>query len=85
MFDEISEYRPILYYCIVKWNPPQEGWIKCNTDGASKSNLRPKSYVFCLRDNRGKLIYAEAKRNGFLTNMGAEIKGNTDSFIFLPK
>lgn len=58
---------------MVKWVPPQQGWIKCNTNGASKENPGPSSYGFCLRDTRGDLIYAEAVECGVMSNMEAEV------------
>ncbi|KAH0649910.1 hypothetical protein KY284_029822 [Solanum tuberosum] len=59
MFDLLQEYRPTLYYRIAHWTRPEEGWIKCNTDGASKGNPGMSSYGFCLRDKNGDVIYAE--------------------------
>ncbi|KAH0746243.1 hypothetical protein KY285_007900 [Solanum tuberosum] len=73
MFDLLQRYRPTLFYHIVRWTRPKEGWVKCNTDGASRGNPGMSSYGFCLRDSSGDLLYAEAKRIGFATNMVAEI------------
>ncbi|KAK6773737.1 hypothetical protein RDI58_028975 [Solanum bulbocastanum] len=72
MFHQLKEYRPILHYLAVKWTHPQEGWVKCNTDGASKGNPEESSYGFCIRDSSGDLLYAEAKSIGVATNMEAE-------------
>ncbi|WMV31014.1 hypothetical protein MTR67_024399 [Solanum verrucosum] len=73
MFDLLQRYRPTLFYHIVRWTRPKEGWVKCNTDGASRGNPGMSSYGFCLRDSSGDLLYAEAKIIGFATNMVAEI------------
>lgn len=35
----LGNYKPRLYYYIVKWKPPEVGQVKCNTYGASKGNL----------------------------------------------
>lgn len=51
------------------WNFLDAGKIKCNTDGASKGNLGEGSYGFCIRDNKGDLIYAQPKGVGIVTNI----------------
>ncbi|KAK6802417.1 hypothetical protein RDI58_000197 [Solanum bulbocastanum] len=43
----------------VLWEFPPEGWVKYNTDGASRGNPGLSSYAFCLRDDRGDIHYAE--------------------------
>ncbi|KAH0698803.1 hypothetical protein KY284_013018 [Solanum tuberosum] len=62
-------------YQLVQWSRLEEGWIKCNTDGASKGNPGVSSYGFCIRNENGDLLYAEAKRIGITTNMVAELTG----------
>ncbi|KAH0650294.1 hypothetical protein KY284_030206 [Solanum tuberosum] len=69
----LTKYKPKLYHHRVTWEKPQLGWLKCNTDGASRGNPRESSYSFCLRDNHGDLIYAEAQKIGQSTCMQAEI------------
>lgn len=73
MFDLLHGYRPRLYYHIVKWSMSEEGWVKYNTDGASKGNPRVSSYGFCIRDSNGYILYAEARNIGITTNMEEEI------------
>ncbi|KAH0636655.1 hypothetical protein KY289_036570 [Solanum tuberosum] len=58
---------------MVKWMKPSEGWVTCNTDRASKGNSGLSSYEFCIRDENGDLIYAEAHSIGETTNMEAEV------------
>jgi len=58
---------------LVSWKPPSEGWVTCNTDGASKGNPGKSSYGYCIRDGNGDLIYAEAHNIGEATNMEAEV------------
>lgn len=53
----------------MKWGVPNIGWVKCNTDGASKGNPSRISYGFCIRDRQCDLLYAEAKNVGVATNM----------------
>jgi len=60
MVDQLQNYKPTLYYHLVDWKLPEEGWIKCNTDG------------FCIRNNTGELLYAEAQDIGVTTNMDEE-------------
>ncbi|KAH0712341.1 hypothetical protein KY285_007894 [Solanum tuberosum] len=74
MVDTLKSYKPTLYFRIVKWLQPKEGWITCNTYGASKGNPGQCAYGFCLRDSSGDLIYAEAQSLGIATNMEAEAK-----------
>ncbi|KAK6777990.1 hypothetical protein RDI58_024708 [Solanum bulbocastanum] len=66
-------YKPNLYFHIVKWEAPDEGWVKCNTDGARKGNPGESSYGFCLRNSTGDLLYAEAQCIDITTNIEAEI------------
>lgn len=73
MFYLLNKYKPILHYCVVRWNPPQQGWIRINTDGASKGNPGLTSYGFCLRNHKGDLIYAEGQRCDIMTNLEAEV------------
>lgn len=72
MFDSLQEYEPKQYYQLVQWSRPEEGWIKCNTDGATKG---VSSYGVYIRNEDGDLLYAEANRIGITTNMVAELTG----------
>ncbi|KAH0722705.1 hypothetical protein KY290_005357 [Solanum tuberosum] len=73
MLDLLRQYKPVLHYHIVKWLTPEERWIKCNTDGASKGNPGENSYGFCIRRSQGDLVYAEAQKIGNTTNIEEEI------------
>ncbi|XP_059310971.1 uncharacterized protein LOC132062414 [Lycium ferocissimum] len=57
----------------VKWNFPDRGCFKCNTDGASKGNPGPSSAAFCVRDSSGEFIYAMARILTETTNLVAEV------------
>ncbi|KAL0368127.1 UNVERIFIED_CONTAM: putative ribonuclease H protein [Sesamum calycinum] len=59
----------------VKWNKPDRGWIKINTDGASKGNLGPSGAGGIARDEKGVAIFAFYEFIGEATNMCAEIFG----------
>ncbi|XP_060183095.1 uncharacterized protein LOC132613053 [Lycium barbarum] len=57
----------------VVWNLPPAGWLLCNTDGASRGNLGRSAYGFCLRNNEGNLVYAQAAEIDINTNTDAEV------------
>ncbi|XP_075097955.1 uncharacterized protein LOC142175269 [Nicotiana tabacum] len=67
-------YKPYVMIKRVIWKFPFESWFKCNTDGASKGNLGPSSYGFCIHDCQGNLVYAKAKEISETTNIVAEAK-----------
>ncbi|XP_060182254.1 uncharacterized protein LOC132611915 [Lycium barbarum] len=71
VIDLLSNYKPKLHYCKVIWKMPQHG-LKCNIDEASQGNPRISSYGFCIRNDRGNLVYAQAKQIGLTSNMMAE-------------
>ncbi|KAK4706220.1 hypothetical protein R3W88_034222 [Solanum pinnatisectum] len=56
----LGDYKPRLYHHVVNWELPREGEINCNMDGACKGNPGVGAYGFCLRNNTGDIIYAEA-------------------------
>lgn len=68
----LREYKPKLHYYAVSWKRPHQGTIKCNTDGVSRGNPGESAYGFCLRDDQGDIIYAEAGGLRHRTNMEAE-------------
>ncbi|WMV54330.1 hypothetical protein MTR67_047715 [Solanum verrucosum] len=70
----VKSYRPKLYHYAVTWKKTQLGWVECNTDGASKGNPGESTYSFCVRNNEGDLVYAEAQNIGEGTSMEAEIR-----------
>ncbi|XP_060181532.1 uncharacterized protein LOC132611140 [Lycium barbarum] len=67
----LTQYKPRLHVHKVVWELPQHGF-KCNTDEAFQRNPGLSSYAFCIRDDRGDLMYAQAKKLGTATNMEAE-------------
>ncbi|KAH0699013.1 hypothetical protein KY284_013228 [Solanum tuberosum] len=74
MLNELEENRTMLKTIMVKWEYPPKGWVKFNTDGASRGNPGLSSYVFCLRDDRGDIIYAEGATIESTTITVAEAK-----------
>lgn len=67
-------YKPRLKVNKVLWEFPIAGWIKINTDGASRGNPGKSSVGFCLRNEHGDLIYARAKEIQEMTNTQAEAR-----------
>ncbi|KAH0725256.1 hypothetical protein KY284_001121 [Solanum tuberosum] len=54
-------YTPLIECKVVKWKLPNEGVYKCISDGASKGNPGPSASAFCIRNDAGEFIFAEAK------------------------
>lgn len=72
MVDLLTNYRPVFSSRIVQWSPPPNGWLKCNTDGASRGNPGPSFAAFCLRDSNGNLVVATGVKLLDSTNLVAE-------------
>lgn len=53
LVDFLSDYRPKFFYHTVSWELPSVGYLKCNTDGASKGNPGPAHMVSVLWITRG--------------------------------
>lgn len=65
-------FKKELHYKIVSWDFLEGGWVKINTDGASRGNAGPSSNGFCLRDCQGDIINVEADNIGYKTNLMAK-------------
>ncbi|PHU09186.1 hypothetical protein BC332_21046 [Capsicum chinense] len=74
MINFVTRYKPWIHYHLVKWELPQAGYIKCNTDRACRGNPGIGSYGFYLRNEEGDLIYAQGENIGFTTNVVAEMR-----------
>jgi len=55
------------------WHPPPNGYLKCNIDGASKSNPATAGYGGVLRDEDGKIIFALHCHLGHASNNMVEL------------
>ncbi|WMV30576.1 hypothetical protein MTR67_023961 [Solanum verrucosum] len=55
-------FRPRFVSKWVKSHPPPSGWLKCNTDGASRGNPRPCAAAFCIKNHEGDLVIAKGVR-----------------------
>lgn len=62
LHDKLEHHIPRLKYTRVLWQLPHVGWLKCNNDGACRDATVRASYVFCIRDGIGDLIYAQKRR-----------------------
>lgn len=56
------------------WEFPQQGWLKYNTDRASRGNPWISSYAFYLRDKQGDLFNAKEAKIDDTTNTEEEAK-----------
>lgn len=70
--DDLQAYNSITTVKIVKWSPPDQGWFKGNTDGASRGNPSPSSFVFCIRDHEGNMVVAKGSSIHDTTYLVAE-------------
>ncbi|KAH0636766.1 hypothetical protein KY285_036476 [Solanum tuberosum] len=78
MIDLLHNYKPNLYFHIVKWEALDEGWVKCNIYGTSKGNPGESSYGFFLRNSTGDLLYAEAQN---IANKNNRVTSKNESKI----
>ncbi|KAH0746169.1 hypothetical protein KY285_007826 [Solanum tuberosum] len=51
-----------------------QGWLKCNTDSASRGNPGPSSVAFCVRNHDGNLVGAKGLQIADTSNLVAEAK-----------
>lgn len=68
----MENYTSRLKYEKVIWKLPMVGWLKVNTDGASKGNPGRSSIGICIRDEVGDLKYAMGKEITEGSNTEAE-------------
>ncbi|WMV24324.1 hypothetical protein MTR67_017709 [Solanum verrucosum] len=61
----LEAYTPLIHNIIVRWICPVVGSYKCNTDRSSKGNLNISTTAFCVRDDRGDLVVAQARDLGW--------------------
>lgn len=80
----LRRYKPRLHYCSVMWIFPEKNRFKCNTDGASRGNPGMSTCAFCIRDDKGDLVYAKAKGLGVTSNTQAEMEAIKEALQYLP-
>nr|XP_009790799.1 PREDICTED: uncharacterized protein LOC104238200 [Nicotiana sylvestris] len=74
VLNKMENYRPILKFNKVTWEFPLAGWIKINIDGASRQNPGRSSIGYCIRNDKGDLVYAVGKEIKETTNTQAEAR-----------
>ena len=74
MIRYVKNYKPRIYCQVVKWEFPEIGFVKCNTDGAYRGNLGIGAYGFCLRNKEGDILYAQGGNIGYTTNVITKMK-----------
>ncbi|XP_019241016.1 PREDICTED: uncharacterized protein LOC109221004 [Nicotiana attenuata] len=78
----LESYLPRLKYTKVLWECPKSGWIKVNTDGASKGNPGRSSIGYVLRNEKGDIVYGCGKEVQNGTNTEAEAKAILEAMKF---
>ncbi|XP_070048893.1 uncharacterized protein [Nicotiana tomentosiformis] len=79
---KMEQYTPDLKVTKVIWECPIEGWIKVNTDGASRGNSERSSIGFVVRDEEGDVIYVLGKEIPHATNNEAEALAIVDALKY---
>lgn len=79
---ELEQYNPRISSTVVRWFTPPEGWLKCNTDGASRGNPSPSAIAFCIRNKEGNLLVAKGVKIGETTNLAAKLELSGRVYIF---
>lgn len=72
ILQDFKQLKPKIKVITVLWEFQKAGWVKYNTNGASKGNLWRSSRAFCLRDLRRDLLYTEGTIIEDTNNMEAE-------------
>lgn len=73
---EKSEERKTKHCIIsIRWMPPLEGWVKLNTDGASKGNPGDGGSEGMVQDSTGSWIVGFMFHIGHYTAFTAELRG----------
>nr|XP_016467082.1 PREDICTED: uncharacterized protein LOC107789726 [Nicotiana tabacum] len=82
MLKMMEQFTPNLRYTKVNWDFPEQGWVKVNTDGASRGNPGRSSIGFVLRNEEGDVLYACGKEIQEGTNSIAEAKAISEALKF---
>ncbi|XP_075080475.1 uncharacterized protein LOC107786790 [Nicotiana tabacum] len=75
----LENYTPKLKFEKVLWEFPLEGWIKANTDGASRGNPGRSSIGVCLRDEYGDVQYVAGREINEGSNNEAEAEAMVEA------
>ncbi|KAF3658017.1 hypothetical protein FXO38_13428 [Capsicum annuum] len=55
---QFRQLKPTIKVIGVMWEFLKSGWVKYNPDRVSRGNPGRSSWAFCLRDEKGDLVYA---------------------------
>uniref|UniRef100_A0A0V0I1K0 Putative ovule protein n=1 Tax=Solanum chacoense TaxID=4108 RepID=A0A0V0I1K0_SOLCH len=78
----LEAYTPLIHNTIVRWICPVVGSYKCNTNGSSKGNLNINTTSFCVRDDRGDLVVAQARRLDLCSALEAEVQAFKEGLLY---
>ncbi|XP_070005983.1 uncharacterized protein [Nicotiana sylvestris] len=80
----MENFTPKLKVTKVMWEFPSAGWLKVNTDGASRGNPGRSSIGFCIRNENGDIVKSVGKEIEDTTNTIAEAKAMIMDGIWKP-
>ena len=66
----------------VRWEKPQVGWVRLNTDGSAIGNPGRAGGGGILQDDQGRWIASFSKNIGLSTSFMAELWALSDGLIF---
>ncbi|XP_070021835.1 uncharacterized protein [Nicotiana sylvestris] len=75
----MENFTPKLKVTKVMWEFPSAGWLKVNTDGASRGNPGRSSIGFCIRNENGDIVKSGGKEIEETTNTVAEAKAMVEA------
>ncbi|XP_070010394.1 uncharacterized protein [Nicotiana sylvestris] len=78
----MENFTPKLKVTKVMWEFPSAGWLKVNTDGASRGNPGRSSIGFCIRNENGDIVKSVGKDIEETTNTVAEAKAMVEALRF---
>ncbi|XP_070003073.1 uncharacterized protein [Nicotiana sylvestris] len=78
----MENFTPKLKVTKVMWEFPSAGWLKFNTDGASRGNPGRSSIGFCIRNENGDIVKSVGKEIEETTNTVAEAKAMVEALRF---
>ncbi|XP_019253806.1 PREDICTED: uncharacterized protein LOC109232489 [Nicotiana attenuata] len=78
----MENYTPTLKVNKVMCEFPSAGWLMVNTDGASRGNPGRSSIGYCVRDEKGDIVWAVGKEIEETTNTVAEAKAMVEALRF---
>ncbi|XP_075104007.1 uncharacterized protein LOC142178438 [Nicotiana tabacum] len=78
----MENFTPKLKVTKVMWEFPSAGWLKVNTNGASRGNPGRSSIGFCIRNENGDIVKSLGKEIEETTNTVAEAKAMVEALRF---